>query len=199
MTGTTCLICRGNRSQAHYESCIQNCLHLKNCSSTYDNIICWFGRQHKKCLQIQPSNTNCLHCKLVMRVNNEPCIWTDSLDKRSKWWNMDMRFGTWNIRSFYMAGSIMTVLRELSRYRLDLVGVQEVWWEGSGTTPAEEYIFFYGKGNENHEFGTGFFVHKWIISAAKKVEFVGDRMSYIIQRCHWFHIIVLNVHAPTEG
>jgi hypothetical protein len=38
----------------------------------------------------------------------------------------------------------MTVSRELSRYRLDLVGLQEVRWEGSGTVPAGEYTFFYG-------------------------------------------------------
>jgi hypothetical protein len=50
----------------------------------------------------------------------------------------------------------MTVLRELSRYRLDLVGVQEVTCEGSGTAPAGEYTFFYGKRNENHELGKGF-------------------------------------------
>jgi exonuclease III len=111
---------------------------------------------------------------------------------------MDMRFGTWNIRSLYRVGSIMTVSRELSRHRLDLVGVQEVKWEGSGTTPAGEYTCFYGKGNESHEFGTGFFVHKRITSAVKRVEFVSDRMSYIILRGCWFHIIVLNVHAPTE-
>jgi exonuclease III len=47
--------------------------------------------------------------------------------------NMDMRFGTWNVRSLYRTGSLMTVSRELSRYRLDLVGMQEVRWEGSGT------------------------------------------------------------------
>jgi hypothetical protein len=36
------------------------------------------------------------------------------------------------------------------------------------------------------------------IPAVKKVEFVSDRMSYIIVRGHWCNIIVLNVHAPTE-
>jgi hypothetical protein len=39
----------------------------------------------------------------------------------------------------------MAVLRELARYKLDLVGVQEVTWEGGGTEPAGEYTLFYGK------------------------------------------------------
>jgi hypothetical protein len=41
-------------------------------------------------------------------------------------------------------------------------------------------------------------VHKRIISAVKRVEFVSDRMSYMILRGNWCHIIVLNVHAPTK-
>jgi hypothetical protein len=36
------------------------------------------------------------------------------------------------------------------------------------------------------------------MSAVKRVEFVSDRMSYIILRGRWCNIIVLNVHAPTE-
>jgi hypothetical protein len=39
---------------------------------------------------------------------------------------------------------------------LDLVGVQEVRWEGDGTEPAGEYTFFYGKGNECHELDSFF-------------------------------------------
>jgi hypothetical protein len=89
-------------------------------------------------------------------------------------------------------------LRELARYKLDLVGVLEVRWEGGGTEPAGEYTLFYGKWNENHELGTGFLVHKRNISAVKRVEFVSDRMSNIILRGHWCHVIVLNIHAPTE-
>jgi hypothetical protein len=41
-------------------------------------------------------------------------------------------------------------------------------------------------------------VHKIIISAVKRVEFVSDRMSYIILRDRCCYIIILNVHAPTE-
>jgi hypothetical protein len=42
-------------------------------------------------------------------------------------------------------------------------------------------------------------VRKRIISAVKKVEFVGYRMSHnITLRGRWCHIIVLNIYAPNE-
>jgi hypothetical protein len=69
---------------------------------------------------------------------------------------MDTRFGLWNVRSLYKASSLRTVSRELARYKLYLVGVQELTWEGGGTEPEGEYTFFYGKENENHDLNTGF-------------------------------------------
>jgi exonuclease III len=82
---------------------------------------------------------------------------------------MDLRFGTWNVRSMYRPRSHRTVAEEVSKYKLDLVGVQEVRWDRGGTEPAGQYIFFYGRGNQNHELGTGLFMHKRIISAVKRV------------------------------
>jgi hypothetical protein len=56
----------------------------------------------------------------------------------------------------YREGSLVTVSKELSKYMLDSVRVQEVREEGGGTEPAGEYTVLYGKGNGNHELGTGF-------------------------------------------
>jgi hypothetical protein len=52
-----------------------------------------------------------------------------------------MRFRTRNIRSLYRAGSLVTVSKELTKYKLDLVGEQEVKWENGGNELAGEYTF----------------------------------------------------------
>jgi exonuclease III len=111
---------------------------------------------------------------------------------------MDMRFGTWNVRSLHRTRTLKTAARELGKYTLDSVALQEARWEKDGTERAEDYTFFYGEGNGDHQLWPGFFVHKRIVSAVRKVDFTSDRMSYIILRGHWCNIIVLNVHAPCK-
>jgi hypothetical protein len=107
-----------------------------------------------------------------------------------------MIFGTLNVRSTYTAGSLREATAT-SKYKLHLVGVQEVRWDRDGTEPTGKYTSFYGKGNDNH-YMVQVFVHKRITSAVKRVEFVNDRMTYIILRDCPCNIIVLNVHVPTE-
>jgi len=43
-----------------------------------------------------------------------------------------------------------------------------------------------------------FFVHRRIVSAVKRVEFVSDRLSYIVLGGCWRNIFVVIVHATSE-
>jgi hypothetical protein len=62
--------------------------------------------------------------------------------------------------------------------------VQEVRCHKGDTTREWGYTFFNGKDKEK--------------PAVKTVEFISDKMSYILQRGRWYNIIAQNAHAPTE-
>ena len=95
-------------------------------------------------------------------------------------------------------GSVTAAARELTRYKLHLMGVKEVIWDNGATVREGDCHSLYGKGNEYHKLATGFFVQHRIVSAVKRVEFVSDSISYIVLRGRWCNIIVLNVHAQSE-
>jgi hypothetical protein len=84
---------------------------------------------------------------------------------------MDMKFGTWNMRSLYRCGSFTTEARELATYRLDLVCVLEFRWDKGGTLRTDDYTFIYVKRNENLQLETVFFEHHRISSAVKTAVF----------------------------
>ena len=86
------------------------------------------------------------HCKNkgVQKHHTGPRNWTDNFEQ--PWQRkMGMRFGTWNVRSLHRAGALGLVTSEIlvAKYRMDLVGVQEVRWEGSGTLESGNYTLFY--------------------------------------------------------
>jgi hypothetical protein len=83
------------------------------------------------------------------------------------------------VRAVSRGRSTKIAANEFPKYNLVLVAVKLVTWVEGRSRPADDYTFFYRNWNANHSLGTGFFMHKGIVSAVKRVEFISERMSYI--------------------
>jgi len=64
-----------------------------------------------------------------------PHSYTDLLVRPTQW-EKNTKFGTWNARCLLMSVPLITAVRELARYRLDIVSVQEVRWDKVSTVRA---------------------------------------------------------------
>jgi len=61
------------------------------------------------------------------------------------------------------------------------------------------FQFFLWKRKRKSSIGKMIFVHHRIILAVKRVEFVSDRLSYMVLRHRWCNITVLNGNETSEG
>jgi hypothetical protein len=98
---------------------------------------------------------------------------------------MDMRIGTWNVRSLYRSGSLKTVQRELGKYKLHLVSVQEIY---ETRTALNGQRSIHSPMDQGQLWTGSLYIRK---STVRRVESVSDRLSYIVLRGHWCNIIVL--------
>jgi hypothetical protein len=106
-----------------------------------------------------------------------------------------MRLGMWNVRSLYKASSLITVSKELSRYKLYLVWCKRS--DAEGVTPNRQVNIYFSK-----KMGMRIIIRYrffgYIRESVRSVEFVSNRMLYIILRGCWCDIIFLNIRAATD-
>jgi hypothetical protein len=63
----------------------------------------------------------------------------------------------WNVGSLYRAGSLTATARELARYKLDFVGVQEVRWDKGSRVKSREFLSFLWKRKRKLSIGNKIF------------------------------------------
>ena len=73
------------------------------------------------------------------------------------------RVGFWNIRTMLEASRLSQALKEMKNYKLDLLGLSEMKWPGSGellTATGEELLYSGRADEEKHEYGFGLILSK---------------------------------------
>jgi len=107
------------------------------------------------------------------------------------------RLGTWNLRGVYQEGAIKNLVREIKRYKMDIVAVQETHLKDTGVQEIENVTFF-RSGNNKRQYGVGFLVEQNMKERVRKFEARSDRLCSIRIRGETANFTIINIHAPTE-
>jgi len=71
----------------------------------------------------------------------------------------DFYIVTWKVFSLLnKAGMLQQVIKELEKYKRDIVAIQQIRWKGSGVFDTVNFTLMYS-GNEIHMFGTIFLIN----------------------------------------
>lgn len=109
-----------------------------------------------------------------------------------------IKVGTWNVRSLYAAGKLSNVVREMERINIEVLGISEVRWPGSGTCRTDNGTLYYS-GNQlpEHPNGVGIIVGSRIGKAVIKFVPYSDRTLLLQIRAQPVNINFIQCYAPT--
>ena len=114
-----------------------------------------------------------------------------------------VKIGQWNVRTMYETGKCAQVVTEMKRFKLDILGISEMRWNGCGTmtTATGETILYSGKEdqNDNHEQGVGIILSKHASSSLMEWEPISARVITARFRSRWRNVSVIQCYAPTNS
>ncbi|KAL9961073.1 hypothetical protein ACROYT_G029954 [Oculina patagonica] len=111
-----------------------------------------------------------------------------------------VRVGCWIVRTMYSTGKTAQVCREMAKYKVEILGISECRWTGSGQvrTQTGENIIFAGRNDNQHQSGVAIMMSKEASRALESWNPVSDRI--ITARFNSKHIktTIIQVYAPTN-
>ena len=111
-----------------------------------------------------------------------------------------LRVGLWNTRTMYETGKTAQVIGEMQRYRLNILGVSEVRWTGSGryVAPTGEIMYYSGREDGQHRQGVGIILDKEANKSLMEWEPVNNRIIRARLYSKFTKMTIVQCYAPTE-
>jgi len=86
--------------------------------------------------------------------------------------------GTWNVRTMNQKGKLENVKREMERYGINILGLSEVSWKGSGDFESDGTRVVYSGGNVGQR-GVALILDKETAKSVSSIENVSDRILIV--------------------
>ena len=107
------------------------------------------------------------------------------------------RIATWNVNTLYQAGKFENLKKEARRMNLDVIGVSEVRWTGSGKLVSEDWVFYYS-GGDAHQHGVGIMIKKEMDEAVSGCWQLSSRVMLLKLEARPVPLNIIQVYAPTS-
>lgn len=115
------------------------------------------------------------------------------LDTRRK-----IRIGTWNARTMAQQGKINNAIKEMKRMNIDILGISEMRWPGTGMIQIDKHKTYYsGTTNGKFEFGVGIIVTQEVARSVKNFIPVSERVIVLQLEARPVNINIIQIYAPT--
>jgi endonuclease/exonuclease/phosphatase family metal-dependent hydrolase len=135
-------------------------------------------------------------------ANTNNTLRPETTKGKAKRKRMNVRVGTWNVRTLFQAGKLDQVCREMDRMKMDLLGMQEVRWNQSGENRTRDGKLFLYSGmpeeDDDHIYGVGLLLSRRMQSSLLEWNPVSERLMIARIKAKNRNISVVVSYAPTE-
>ena len=106
------------------------------------------------------------------------------------------QIGTWNVRGMFL-GKLEIVKREMNRTYIDILGISELHWTGSGQFQSDRFTVYFSGNDSVRRKGVAFITSKRVARCVESHRAYSDRIISIRIRSKPLNITILQVYAPT--
>lgn len=110
-----------------------------------------------------------------------------------------IRIGAWNVRTMYETSKSAQVLREMSKYDLDILGISECRWTGSGRQRTTDgSVILYSGNDTTHTNGVALIIAKKYVNTLLEWEPISDRLLRARFDSKHCKLTIIQCYAPTN-
>ena len=129
---------------------------------------------------VVPGRSRCKAAQVVSK-RNAPC----------------MRIGHWNVRTMNKDSKLENLKIEMTKLKLDALGICEVRWKGCGDFISEDFRVIYS-GGDRRERGVEVILGKTTRNCVEKVVTISDRILSIRLKGEKVDTVLIQVYMPTS-
>jgi len=109
-----------------------------------------------------------------------------------------LKIGTWNVRTLFQSGKLDNVKLEMTRLKVNILGICETRWTGSGEFNSDNFRVLYS-GGVKHERGVAMILDRENAKSLLGWWALSDRVMLIKLKGKQIDLSIIQVYAPTTA